>query len=246
VRVVALIGRAPDLALVRAGVAVGETVALTARGDEVARPLLAAARTAGAKRLVSVWDPALDTTDYLGIAYALAAAIRAIGEPAATATLILAGDRGRAVVGPAVAERLSLPLLGRAISVELREQKIVARRRGRDLVRTYAAAPPALVCLASDGDGVAPVGGDRRGERSEPKSLPRDSAEGDAGVDRSLDAIENWTLSRVGLSAAELSYRKRFAPRPALAPTPRPHRFDTVEALAARLRADGLLRGGRG
>lgn len=224
-RVVALLGRATDLALVRAGVAVGETVALTARGDEAARPLLAAARAAGARRLVRVWDPALDTTDYLGIAYALAAAVRAIGEPAASPTLILAGDRGRGVVGPAVAERLGIPLLGRAVSVELREHKVVARRRGRDVLRSYAASPPALVCLTLAGE---------------------DETLSKSGTDLNVDSVENWTLSKVGLSAAELSYRKRFAPKPAMAPTPRARRFDSVEALAARLRAEGLVRGGNG
>lgn len=220
-RVVALVGRPADLALVHAGAAVGETVALTARADETAGPLLAAARAAGAQRLVRVWDPALETTDYLGLAYALAAAVRGLGEPP-TPTLILAGDRGRCVIGPAVAERLSVPLLGRALGVELRDGKIVARRCARDVVRTYAAPPPALVCLALDGDSTA-------GAAREP-----------AGAG---DDVERWTLSKVGLSAAELSYRKHFALHAATAPTPTARRFDSVEALAARLRAEGLLRG---
>jgi electron transfer flavoprotein alpha/beta subunit len=220
-RAVALIGRPADVALVRAATAIGDTVALTARDEETARPLLAAARAAGAKRLVRVWDPALETTDYLGLAYALAAAVRASGE-LATTTVILAGDRGRCVIGPAVAERLSIPLLGRALGVELRDGKVVARRCGRDVVRSYSATPPALVCLTLDGSaGTAAAPGD-------------------------VDDVESWTLSKVGLSAAELSYRKHFAPTPALAPTPEARRFDSIESLLERLRAEGLVRGGEG
>jgi len=97
----------------------------------------------------------------------------------------------------------------------------VAKRRGRDVVRSYAAALPALVCLVVDGDANA-------------------ATSGDAGE------VESWTLSKVGLSAAELSYRKHFATRPAKGPTPKPRKLDSVATLATQLRAEGLLRGMRG
>jgi electron transfer flavoprotein alpha/beta subunit len=220
-RVVALVKRASDVALVRAAAALGEAAAIAVGPEAEALPVLAAARAAGAKRLVRLWDPGLETTDYLGVAYTLAAAIKALGDPVGTPTVILAGDRGRGVVGPAVAERLGVPLLGQVIEVRLDEGKLVAKRRGRDVVRSYAAALPALACVIVDESTAS-------------------SGAGDAGE------VDNWTLSSVGLSAAELSYRKHFATRPAKGPTPKPRRFADVGALVAQLRAEGLLRRGKG
>lgn len=231
-RVVTLIRRAADLALVRAARALdGETVALCAAPDEEAQPLLAAARAAGAARLVRVWDAALGTTDYLGVSYALAAAVRAIGDPAATPTLVLAGDRDRGAVGPSVAERLGLPLLGAVVAVDVRDGKIVARRRGRGRLRSYVAAPPALVCLALPATA----------EASDGAATDDNSARDAKGASEAKVEIEAWTLSRVGLSAAELGYRKHFVPRPAVGPTAQARRFADAAALADRLRADGLV-----
>lgn len=216
-RIVVLVRRAADASLVAAVKSLGEVVALCVAADAEARPVLAAARAAGASRLVRVWDPALETTDYLGIAYALAAAVRAIGDPAASPMLIVAGDRGRGAVGPAVAERLGVPLIGQVLAVELRDGKVVARRRARDVVRSYGSALPALVCVIVDPAAAFAVG--------------------EAGE------IESWTLSKVGLSGAELGYRKHFRPLPTKGPVPSPRKLEDAAALAARLRADGLLRG---
>ncbi len=218
-RAIVLVRRAADVALVHAAAALGETTAIAVGAERDALPVLAGARAAGAARLVRLWDPGLETTDYLGVAYTLAAAIRALGDPTATPTAILAGDRGRGAVGPAVAERLGVPLLGQVLAVEIREGKLVARRRARDVVRSYAAALPALVCMIVDGD------------------APRSA--GDAGE------VESWTLSKVGLSAAELSYRKHFATHPAKGPTPKPRRLPDVGALAGQLRAEGLIGGAK-
>jgi len=220
-RAIVLVKRAADVALVGAATALGETTAIAVGAEADVLPVLAGARAAGATRLVRLWDPGLEATDYLGVAYTLAAAIRAIGDPTATPTAILAGDRGRGVVGPAVAERLGLPLLGQVLSVESRDGKLMARRRGRDVVRSYAALLPALVCLIVDPE-AASTGGTDAGE------------------------VEAWTLPKVGLSAAELSYRKHFATKPAKGPTRKPRRFPDVAALAAQLRADGLIRGAKG
>jgi electron transfer flavoprotein alpha/beta subunit len=218
-RAIVLVKRATDVPLVRAAAALGGEVVAVAVGVEAeALPVLAGARAAGATRLVRLWDPGLETTDYLGVAYTLAAAVRAIGDPTASPTVLIAGDRGRGVVGPAVAERLGVPLLGQVIALSLDDGKLVAKRRGREVVRSYAAALPALVCLVVDGDASA-------------------AASGDAG------AVESWTLSKVGLSAAELSYRKHFASKPAKGPTPKPRKLDSVGTLATQLRAEGLLRG---
>jgi electron transfer flavoprotein alpha/beta subunit len=219
-RAVALVRRAADLGLLRAAAGLGPVTALAALPDAPeARALLAAARAAGATRLVRLWEPALDSADYLGVAWALAAAVRAVvGELAAVPTVILAGDRDRAAVGPAVAERLGLPLLGQVLSVELRDGRVVARRRARGMVRTFAVAAPALVCLPVGVAGAA--------------ALP--AVADDAG-------IESWTLTKVGISATELAHRRRFAAAPAIGPTARPLKLADATALVARLREDGLL-----
>ena len=222
-RAIVLAKRAADVALVSAAAALGETTAIAVGSEADVMAVLAGARAAGATRLVRLWDPGLETTDYLGVAYTLAAAIRALGDPAESPTAILAGDRGRGVVGPAVAERLGIPLLGQVLSLALDGDKLVAKRRGRERVRSYAAALPALVCVLVD-DG---------------ESAPAAAQASEAGE------VESWTLSKVGLSAAELSYRKHFASKPAKGPTPKPRRFDDVRALAAQLRAEGLVGGER-
>ena len=225
-RAIVLVRRAADVALVRAATALGETIAIAVGAEGETLPVLAAARAAGAGRALRLWDPGLETTDYLGVAYTLAAAVKTIGDPTATPTVILAGDRGRGVVGPAVAERLGVPLLGQVLTVALDDGKLVAKRRGREVVRSYAAALPALACVIVDGATAAP------------------GSAADAAA--TSDGIESWTLSNVGLSAAELSYRKHFATRPAVGPMRVPRRFDDVGALVKQLRAEGLLRGGKG
>ena len=147
----------------RAATALGETTAIAVGAEADVAPVLAAAGAAGARRLVQLWVPGLATTDYWR-RLPLAAALRTLADPTTTPTVILAGDCGRGVVGPAVAERLGVPLLGQVLSVALDDGKLVAKRRGREVVRSYAAALPALACLIVDGDG----GGDAaaKGERA--------------------------------------------------------------------------------
>jgi electron transfer flavoprotein beta subunit len=215
-RTVALVRRAADLALVRAGVGLGACTAVALGPEAEARPLLAAARAAGASRAVQLWDPAFDGNDYLATATALAAAVRATaGDPALPATLILAGDRGRGAVGPALAERMQLPVLAQVLAISRDGKRVMARRRFRGVVKLYAAELPAVVCLILDGDVALPT------------APPAE--------------IESWSLARAGLTAAELSYRKRFLPHPAPGPERQARRLADARALVERLRADGLL-----
>jgi electron transfer flavoprotein alpha/beta subunit len=215
-RTVALLHRAADLALVRAGVGLGACTAVTVAPEAQARPLLTAARAAGAVRAVQLWDAALDGNDYLATATALAAAVRATaGDPTLPATLILAGDRGRGAVGPALAERMQLPLLGQVLAIERDGKRVMARRRFRAVLKLYAAELPVVICLLVD-ENV-----------SLPSAPPAE--------------IEAWTLARAGLTAAELTYRKRFLPHPSPGPEQVARRLSDAHALAERLRADGLV-----
>jgi electron transfer flavoprotein alpha/beta subunit len=213
-RTVALVD-APDAAVVRAALALGETLVATIAPDgSEAAALVARARAAGAVRAVRLWDEALAAADYLGLATALAATARTLAGELGD-TVILCGDRGRGAIGPAVAERLALPHLGRVIAVELDGARLVVRRLAAARAQRFAATPPVVLCMA--------VAVDER------------ALEGPEA------AVDAWTLGDVGLTPAEVAYRRRFRPELAAGPTHAPLRFDSPAALVERLRADGLL-----
>lgn len=220
-RVVALVHRASELPLVRLGVSLGETtvVAVAPPGDAI-EAVLSEARRLGAARTVQLWDAAVESTDYLGVAYALAATVRTLlgGDLAGNPAVVLAGDDGRGAVGPAVAERLSVPHLGDVIGASMMEARVVARRHSGAVVRLYAARPTVVLCVCT-GDVSA-------------NASANPNASG---------STESWTLQQAGLTGAELAYRKRFRPQWAPGPTPSPRLFKDVPALVERLRADGVL-----
>lgn len=224
-RTVALVHRRADLPLVKLAAQLGDTtvVAVAPPGDAT-EELLAQARADGAVRTIRIWDDAMEATDYLGVAYALSATIRAVmGDLGTPPVLVLCGDGGRGAVGPAVAERLSLPHLGEVVGVQAMEGRIVAKRRSGPVVRLYAGRPPLVLCVAqAPADAAAPEA---------------------AGWTAAAGSTEVWTLGQAGLTAAELSYRKRFRPHPSPGPSPSPRVFADVAALVERLRADGLLTG---
>jgi electron transfer flavoprotein alpha/beta subunit len=189
-------------------------------GSELAHPALERALVHGAERAVRVWDSLLGSCDYLGVAHVLAVATRRVTADAPS-HLVIAGDRGRNAVGPATAERLSIPHLGQITQISLRDGRAVVRRREGGLTRLFAAALPALLCLPPP----------RRPERAAPpapKTPPR--------------SVEVWTLPDLQLSAHELQYRRRFftqAPVSA-AVEETPQVLDAV-ALVDRLTKEGLL-----
>jgi electron transfer flavoprotein alpha/beta subunit len=237
-RVFALVDGPGDLDVVRHAVALGDTTVVTAAEGPLAEAVLADALALGARAAVRVWDEVLARADFLGVAQALAATVRQhMGEPSpaapaptetaapgATATptaavIVIAGDRGRAAVGPAVAERLSLPHLGQVMRISLRDGRVVVRRRAGGIVHLFAARPPILLCTVGSPTDAPPA--------------PAASAPA---------AIQSLTLADVGLSATELSHRRRFRPQPGAAPEARPRVVPSIETLVARLDDEGLLR----
>lgn len=224
-RTVALIHALEDLAALRLGTALGElTVITVAPPSDAAEALLSRARDDGAARTVRLWDESLAATDYLGVAYALAATVRtALKDVVAQPTVILCGDRGRGAVGPALAERLQVPHLSDVIGAQLVDGRVVARRRAGAVVRLYAARPPVVLCVSA-----------LAGALAKPEA---------AGWTAAAVSTEEWTLEKVGLTPAELSYRKRFRPHPAPGPTATPRVFADAPSLLERLRSDGLLSG---
>jgi electron transfer flavoprotein beta subunit len=211
-RTVALLRRASDLAAARLAVRLGDAVALAVapEGDEVQK-LLAGS---GARRALRLWDEALEGVDYLGVALALAGAVRALGD----VNVVVCGDAGTGAVGPALAERLGWPHLGRVLDAWVETDKLFARRRATTGLRKLAAAPPAVLCVADDGP-------------AEP-----------SGEIAPSTTIENWTLADAKLTAAELSYRRSFRPQPGEGPKRAPLRFADVASLYQRLRDDGLVK----
>ena len=219
VRVAALVHRADDLSTVRLGVQLGETtaIALAPPGD-VSEEVMRASRAVGAARTVRVWDDAIVSTDYLGIAFTLAATVRTLmGDLTQGQAVILCGDGGLGAVGPALAERLGVPHLGHVFAVGRGEGRVIVRRGAGAEMRAYAGTPPVVLCVTPDG-----------------KPTPADGGTG---------TTEVWTLEQAGIAAAEVAYRKRFRARPEPGPTAKPRVFDDARALAARLLADGLVGG---
>jgi electron transfer flavoprotein alpha/beta subunit len=203
-RVLALVRRGRGL---QTALALGDTcaVALCRPGDE---GVLHAARAAGAARAVALWSDILADTDYLGLAQLAAATARHLGFD-----LVVTGTGDRGAVGPALADRLTLPHLTGVVDARIEGHRVIARRRAAGALRTYTAAPPALLCAIG-----APL------------------AEAPAGT-----SVERISLAQIGVSDAELAWRRRFALKPAPGPHPLPRAFPDAATLAARLAADGLL-----
>lgn len=204
-KVLAVIGRGSALPC---ALGLGETCAVGLFPPGAEAPL-AAARAAGAARAVALWDDELKEIDFLGVAQVLAATARHLGFD-----LIVVGEAARGVVGPALADRLSLPHLSGVTDARLEDDKVVARRPAAGELRRYRAMPPLVLSVAVEAAG-APSGGD--------------------------GAVERIELAAVGLTAAELRWRRRFLPHPAEGPRSLPRAFADAPALAARLAAEGLL-----
>jgi len=237
-RALVLLAGREDLSLVAVGTSVGETTVLSLLPDTSDNEqLLHDARNLGAVRCIRLWDDSLGTTDFLGLGYTLAAAIKkAMGDLAAPPTVILAGDRGRGAVGPTVADRLQLPHLGDVLSVKLLDDRVVARRRAQreGVVRLYAARPPMVLQIRSTAGAAIEV----------PQPASSDEA---AGWMEAL-STEAWSLADVGITASELAYRRRFRPRTVAElgngrtpPVARPRVFASATDLLLRLQADGLV-----
>jgi electron transfer flavoprotein beta subunit len=225
-RAIALLTRESELPLVSLAASLGEITAIAvAPPGEAIEAVLADARARGAERAIRLWDDAMETTDYLGVAYALAATVRTVlgGDLTANPAVILCGDEGRGAVGPAVAERLAIPHLGEVIGAQIDDGRVVARRRSGSVVRLYAARPPLVLCAST-------VAGEAKAKVAQPGA----------------SMTESWGLGQAGLTGAELAYRKRFRPHPSAGPESKARVFTDVSALVERLRADGVLTGPKG
>ncbi len=113
--------------------------------DVIKKPL-----SMGADELVLLQDPAFEDGDAYSIAYALAQAVRKVGE----FDLIICGrqasDTDRGQVGTAVAELLDLPCITLGKSVAVEDGKVVVERVRQDGAETVEAPLPAVVTVSNE------------------------------------------------------------------------------------------------
>ncbi len=122
----------------------GGTVTLLCAGTDKAQEAVRTAMAMGADKGMLINDPAVAGADGLGIAKALASAIRNMPHD-----LILAGQRAvdddNYLVGPAVAELLGIPNISLVVKAELEEKKIRCTRTVEGGTVVLEAPLPALL-----------------------------------------------------------------------------------------------------
>lgn len=215
-RIFALLEDERDLGLVLVGAPLGEVVALTASATSRAA-LLEQALALGATRAVQVVDAAMAEVDYLAVAHVLACAVRHLCEVGSgPPVIVLAGDRGRGAIGPAVAERLALPHLGAVARVEMQQDRILVERHCGQWRRRYRGSPPiVLACILP----TAPPAGERGGA-----------------------SVEDLGLDTLQITLPELRYRRRFRPESGPPIPCRALLYGSIERLDERLQRDGIWR----
>jgi electron transfer flavoprotein beta subunit len=123
----------------------GGEVVLLSVGPERAQEALRKGLAMGADSALLVKDPALDTSDTLGVARALAAAIRTLGP----VDLVLCGQQGvggdHSQVPGMLAELLDLPQVTVAVKLEIGDGQATVEREIEGARETWTTALPALI-----------------------------------------------------------------------------------------------------
>lgn len=207
-----------DLGLVPTALALAKQLAtdcsvLSATPAPTAQPLLERARGLGVRRGCNVWADVLATCDFLAVARVLTAAIGNLG---AAPQLVLTGHGQRGAVPAAVADLLSCPYLGSVTDVGVDGDTLLVSRHAGRAVGHYRRSGACVLGLLA--------------ERTTTPSPPEREVTGE---------IVHWSLSDIGLSEPEISYRKRFLPQPAEHAPFAPVKLSLVE-LRQRLAAEGL------
>jgi len=213
-RVFALLEDERDLGLVPLGVTLGEVVALSASATTQAT-LLDHAIALGASRAVQVVDAAIAEVDYLAVAHVLACAVRHLCEvTSGVPVIVLAGDRGRAAIGPAVAERLALPHLGAVASIESQQDRLLVERHSGPRRQRYRGSPPVVLACH------LPASPQASGKAERP--------------------VEDLALDTLQITLPELRYRRRFRPEDGPAIPSRALLYGSTDRLDERLQRDGV------
>jgi electron transfer flavoprotein beta subunit len=212
----------------------GEVTVLT-MGPPSAEDALRKALTFGADRAVLLTDRFFAGSDTLATSYALAQAIRKIGETWGAPDIVFAGkqtiDGDTAQVGPGVARRLGLNQLtyiSKIADLDAAARTIDLERRAEGGVQVLRSALPCLVTML---EGSAEI---RRGAFADALRAARAEI-----VTWSAAAAGVEDLQKCGLRGSPTVVKRVFAPTPradkAKAIEPKPRAKETAEDLIAAL-----------
>jgi electron transfer flavoprotein beta subunit len=212
----------------------GEVTVLT-MGPPSAEDALRKALTFGADRAVLLTDRFFAGSDTLATSYALAQAIRKIGETWGAPDIVFAGkqtiDGDTAQVGPGIARRLGLNQLtyiSKIAGLDAVARTIDLERRAEGGVQVLRSALPCLVTML---EGSAEI---RRGAFADALRAARAEI-----VTWSAAAAGVEDLQKCGLRGSPTVVKRVFAPTPradkAKAIEPKPRAKETAEDLIAAL-----------
>ena len=202
--------------------------------------VLAMALRAGANRAVRLGAEGIDDLDYLGLAEALAAAVRSVG-----ADLVTCGDRSlderTGAIGPALAELLGYAHVTGVASVAVDGPHVLCERVGDGRRDKLAVKRPAVLCVrpprASDVERESNDTPNPFGPSPSPSPTSRNRSR---TAPQAIDALEP---DEVGLDMRRLAPRKNTGGRL------RPVRggkqatiLSSAAELVARLEAEALIR----
>jgi len=141
--------RALELAL-RLKNAYGGKITVLTMGSAKSESVVKRAISMGADDGVVLSDPSFQDSDSFGTAHILACAIRKIGD----FDLILCGrqasDWDEGVVGPIIAENLSIPIVTLALAIESADKALKVKRVTTDGYQVFSMPVPAMVTVSWD------------------------------------------------------------------------------------------------
>ena len=232
-KVLSLIGDAKS-GCVRLGAQLGEcTAVLIARDTPESAALRERARSDGAQQVIQVWDDGLIDLerDPLSRELMQTAVLAALGRKLETRFFIVP-ETSYGWLGPALAEELELPHVSATLHAELDPQAppptsdelsilpnvpgLIVRRRCLQGIQKLRGPAVGVLCL-----------------------LPRGEDSAAAKADGAVEA-DKWDLARLGLGQVDLPRPLLRLVVPERRQTLRGRTFDSLLALAERLRQDGL------
>jgi len=187
----------------------GGRVTVLCMGPPQAEDALRKCVSFGADDAILVTDRAFAGADTLATSYALAAAIRKIGEDQQV-DIVFTGkqtiDGDTAQVGPGIAKRLGLQLLSyvsRIAELDLTKRQIVVERRAEGGVQVLRTAVPCLITMLENTNEMrfAPMDNMIRAARYEVRKWNKDAA-----------GIQD--IAKIGLKGSPTVVSKVFGPSP--------------------------------